>query len=120
MVELKGTHHFNDCNDMKRIMPNMRDGVLHAVLHAEEQNALNSHVINGNEVKKPSLLKTKYATYYNTRRAVINASVFRNYLKTYHSVNSGVKILHTAIVIKAVANWAKARPPCHLISAKFF
>jgi hypothetical protein len=26
MVELKGTHHFNDCPDMKTIMPNMRDG----------------------------------------------------------------------------------------------
>ena len=26
MVELKGTHRFNDCPDMKMIMPNMRDG----------------------------------------------------------------------------------------------
>jgi hypothetical protein len=48
MVELKGTHLFNDCTDMlKRIMPNMQDGVL----SAEERKILNSHVINGNKVK---------------------------------------------------------------------
>jgi hypothetical protein len=83
----------------------MRDGVL----STEERNTLNSCVINENEVKKLNLLKTKYATYYNTKRLDINASVFRNYLKTYHNVNSGVDIPYTAIVIKAVANWAKRK-----------
>jgi hypothetical protein len=63
------------------------------------------------EVKKPNPLKTKYATYYNKKRSDINASVFRNYLKTYHNVNSGVGIPYTAIVIKAVANWAKFKIP---------
>jgi hypothetical protein len=85
----------------------MRDGVL----STEERNTLNSCVINENEVKKPNPLKTKYATYYNTKRLDINASVFRNYLKTYHNVNSGVDIPYTAIVIKAVANWAKSKIP---------
>ena len=47
MVELKGSHRFNDCADMKTIMPNMRDGVL----SAEEWKILNSRVINGNEVQ---------------------------------------------------------------------
>jgi hypothetical protein len=28
VVELKGTHHFNNCEEMKRIMPNIHDGVL--------------------------------------------------------------------------------------------
>jgi hypothetical protein len=28
MVELTGSHCFNDCPDMQQIMPNMRDGVL--------------------------------------------------------------------------------------------
>jgi hypothetical protein len=111
MVELKATHRFNGCNDMKTMMPNMRDGVL----STEERNTLNSRVINDNEVvndnevKKPNPLKTKYATYYNKKRSDINASVFRNYLKTYHEVNSGVDILYTAIVIKVVANWAKSK-----------
>jgi hypothetical protein len=38
MVELKGTHHFNDCPDMKMIMPNMRDGVL----SSKDREILNS------------------------------------------------------------------------------
>jgi hypothetical protein len=54
MVELKGTtRRFNDCNDMKAIMPDMQDGVL----STEERNTLNSCVINENEVKKPNPLK---------------------------------------------------------------
>jgi hypothetical protein len=56
-------------------------------------------------------LKDKYVTYYNTKRSDINASVFRNYLKTYHNVNSGVDIPYTAIVIKAATNWAKSKTP---------
>jgi hypothetical protein len=107
MVDLKGTHRFNDCNDMKTIMTNMRDGIL----STDEWNTLNSRVINGNEVKKPNPLKTKYATYYNKKRSDINASVFQNYLKTYHNVNSGAGIPYTAIVIKTVANWAKSKTP---------
>jgi hypothetical protein len=106
MVELKGIHRFNNWNDMKRIVPNIQDGVL----STEERNTQNSCVINENEVKKPNPLKTKYATYYNTKRSDINAtSVFRHYLKTYHNVNSGVSIPYAAIVIKAVANWAKSK-----------
>jgi cAMP phosphodiesterase len=44
MVELKGTHRFNDCNDMKTIMPNMRNGVL----SKEDRKTLNSRVIGEN------------------------------------------------------------------------
>jgi hypothetical protein len=105
MVELKGTHRFNDCKDMKTIMPNMRDGVL----SEEDRRILNSRVINGNEVKKPNPLETKYATFYNKKRSQINANVFRNYLKTYHHVNSESKIPHTAIVIKAGTTWDKSK-----------
>jgi hypothetical protein len=52
MVELKGTHHFNGCDNMKTIMPNMQD----EVLSTEEWNILNSRFINGEEVKKPNPL----------------------------------------------------------------
>jgi hypothetical protein len=86
-------------------MPNMRDGIM----STEEQNTLNSRVTNDNEVRKPNPFKIEYATYYNKKRLDINASVFRNYLKTYHNVNSGVGIPYTVIVIKAVANWAKSK-----------
>jgi cAMP phosphodiesterase len=37
MVELKGTHCFNNCVNMKTIMPNMRDG---GVLSTEERKTL--------------------------------------------------------------------------------
>jgi hypothetical protein len=89
-------------------------------MSTEKRNTLNSCVINYNEVKKPNPLKTKYATCYTKTRSDINASVFQNYLKTYHNMNSGVGILYAAIVIKAVADWAKSKIPCHLISGKFF
>ena len=107
MVELKGTHRFNDCAHMKRIMPNMRDGVL----SARERKILNSRVINGNEVKKPNPIETKYATYFNKKRANINATVFRNYLKTYHEGKSESDIPLTAIVIKATTKWKKSKIP---------
>jgi hypothetical protein len=116
MVKLKGTHRFNDCNNMKTIMPNMRDGVL----STEERNTLNSCVINENEVKKPNPLNTKYATYYNTKRSDINVSVFRNYLKKYHNVNLGVDILYTVIVIKAAATGPKATPPVIRSAESYF
>ena len=62
----------------------MRDGVL----SAKDREILNSRVIDGKEVKKPNPLETKYATFHNAKRAEINATVFYNYLKTYHTVNS--------------------------------
>jgi hypothetical protein len=88
---------------MKTIMLNMRD----EVISTEEWNALNPRVINGNKVKKLSPLETKYATLYNTKRSDINATVFQNYLKTYHNVNSGFNIPQTAIA----TNWAKSKIP---------
>jgi len=105
MVELKGTHRFNNCTDMKRIMTNMRNGVL----SAEDREVLNSRVINGNDVKKPNPLETKYATFYNAKRAGINATVFRNYLMTHHKGKSESEIPMTAIVIKATTKWKKSK-----------
>jgi hypothetical protein len=107
MVELKGTHRFNECKEMKEIMPKIRDGVL----SREDRRILNSRVINGNTVKKPNPLKTKYATYFNAKRAAINATVFRNYLKTYHSKNPDSVIPQTAVVIKATTKWSKSKIP---------
>jgi hypothetical protein len=105
MVELKGTHRFNNCKEMSRIMPNMRDGVL----SAKDRRILNSRVINGDQVKKPNPLKTKYATFFNIKRAQLNASVFRNYLMTFHKGKSESEIPMTAITIKAITKWNKSK-----------
>jgi hypothetical protein len=62
----------SSCVDMKRIMPNIQEDVL----SAEDQKILNSPDINGNDVKKPNLLETKYATFFNAKRANINATIY--------------------------------------------
>jgi hypothetical protein len=105
MVELKGTHRFNNCKEMMRIMPNMRDGTL----SAEDRRILNSRVINGDKVKKPNPLKTKYATFFNIKRAELNASVFQNYLMKFHTGKSESEIPMTAITIKATTRWNKSK-----------
>jgi hypothetical protein len=107
MVELKGTHRFNSCEEMKKVMPNMRNGVL----SAKDREILNSRVINGTDVKKPNPLETKYATFFNKKRSERNASVFRSYLKTYHNQNPESEIPLSAIVIKADTKWNKSKIP---------
>ena len=105
MVELKGTHRFENCPDMKRIMPNLRNGVL----SEEDRKILNSRVINGREIKKPDPMKTKYAVYGNKKRTTINADVFRNYMKTYHKGKTESEIPLTAIVIMSTTKWKKSQ-----------
>jgi hypothetical protein len=107
MVELKGTHRFSSCSEMKRIMPNIRNGVL----SEKDRKIINSRVIGQNNVKKPNPLTTKYATYFNAKRAEINATVFRNYLEKFHKYKSESEIPMTAIVIKARTNWSKSKIP---------
>ena len=105
MVELKGTHRFNQCPEMRRIMPNLRNGVL----SEEDRKILNSRVINGREVKKPDPLETKYAVFHNEKRTEINASVFRSHLKTYNKGKSESEIPLTAIVIMSTTKWKKSQ-----------
>ena len=105
MVELKGTHRFNDCEDMRTIMPNMRDGVL----SADDRKMLNSRVINGKEVAQPNPFETKYATFYNLKRATVNAGIFQNYLNKHHKGKPESDIPLTAIVIKAKTSWNKSK-----------
>ena len=105
MVELKGTHRFNSCPHMRRIMPNLRNGVL----SKEDQKILNSRVINGRRIKKPDPLKTKYAVSHNFKRDEINVSVFRNYLQTYHKDISESEIPTTALVIMSTTKWKKSQ-----------
>jgi hypothetical protein len=105
MVELKGTHRFNSCPHMRRIMPNLRNGVL----SEEDRKILNSRVINGRGVKKPDPLTTKYAVSRNIKRDEINVGVFRNYLQTYHKGKSESEIPLSAIVIMSTTKWNKSQ-----------
>ena len=103
MVELEGTHRYKDCENMKTIMPTMRDNGLSDAA----RNILNSRVIDGTRVKMPDLKKTRFATFHNRNRAQINASVFEDYLKEYHGDATPENIPKTAIVIRAGAKWYK-------------
>jgi hypothetical protein len=105
MVELEGTHRFNSCPHMRRIMPNLRNGVL----SEEDRKILNSRVINGRDIKKPDPLATKYAVFGNVKRDQINVGVFQNYLQTYHKGKTESEIPLTAIVIMSTTKWKKSQ-----------
>ena len=57
----------------------------------------------------PNPKTTRFATFYNDKRCKINADVFKNYLKTYHSECSKTNICTSAIIIKATAEWGKCK-----------
>ena len=105
MVELKGTHRYKDCEDMKTIMPEVREGRFSDAHRA----ILNSRVINGNSVKMPNLGTTRCATYFNKNRCEIHAAVFKKYLHTYHKECDENSIPRTAIVIRAGAQWKNSK-----------
>ena len=105
MVELEGTHRYNKCSSMKEIMPTVRN----EGLTDEHRAILNSRVINGKDVKMPNIAETRFATYHNRKRCELNASVFKEYLKKYHSDCDETNIPKTAIVIKANATWTRSK-----------
>jgi hypothetical protein len=92
---------------MQRIMPNIQNGFL----LVEYWKILKSRVVNGKEIKNPNPLETKYATFFNAKRAAINASVFQTYLNSYHKGKSKFEIPQTGIVIKATTIWNKNKIP---------
>ena len=104
MVELKGTHRFKECPDMKRIIPGFRE---HG-LTEKDRELLNSRVVNGDSVKLPNVLKTKFASWTNAKRSVFNAIVFRKHLKKHHCSCTESNIPRTAVVIKSNAKWGKS------------
>jgi hypothetical protein len=107
LVELKGTHRYKDCPEMKRIMPDMRNNGLSVA----DRKILNSRVIDGDKVKMPRPETTRYATYHNAKRCGINIDVFRSYLEKYHATCTERNIPLTAIVIKSNARWGKSKVP---------
>ena len=107
MVELEGTHHYNDCPILKDLMPRFhREGLSQA-----DREMLNSRVIDGVNVKMPNLATTRFATFHNRNRCAKNADVFLSYLKQHHTSCEGSSIPRTALIIKAAARWTHCKSP---------
>ena len=104
MVELKGTHRFDECPTMKRIMPRLHQ----KGLSEEDRAILNTRVIDGDNVKYPNLEEARIASFYNTTRCNHNRHVFREYLKAHHSDSENTNIPRSAIVIKSKVYWGKS------------
>jgi len=107
MVELQGTHRFNQCPDMRRIIPGFRE----YGLTEEDRGILNSRVIDGDKVKMPDLSATRFASWTNVKKSEFNGAVFKDYLSKHHANCTKENIPMTAIVIKANAKWAKSGTP---------
>ena len=101
MVELKGNHQYSKCKRLQEIMCKMREGQL----SEENRKILNSRVIDGESVKMPNLMEVQFATFFNNKRAQINADVFKLYLEKYHKDATKDSIPLSGIVIKAKAKW---------------
>ena len=107
MVELKGTHRFKNCEDMKRIIPGMRA----YGLSDEDRAKLNSRVVDGVNVKLPDIDKTKFASWKNVTKSQFNAAVFKDHLEKFHGSCTKDNIPKTAVVIRADAHWSKSNAP---------
>ena len=107
MVELQGTHRFNQCPDMRRIIPGFRE---HG-LTEEDRAILNSRVIDGEQVKMPDISATRFASWTNVKKSEFNNAVFKDYLHRYHENCTKENIPMTAVVVKANAKWAKSGIP---------
>ena len=107
MVELQGTHRFRKCGLMQQVMPSLRiDG-----LTESHRTLLNSRVINGTTVKMPNIGTTRCATFFNNKRCLIHATIFKKYLETYHKDCDEFSIPKSAIVVRTGAHWQTSRRP---------
>jgi hypothetical protein len=116
MVELTGTHRFQNCPVFSKLMPELRKGNL----SPEMRKKLNSRVVDGEKVKIPSEGPVKYASHFNGTRANYNRSVFKDYLKKNHCGATRQSIPKTAIVIKSKVSWACNRKTLTPAQRKIF
>ena len=107
MVELKGTHRYSKCEQLKMIMPRLRN----QGMWKEAFDIFNSRVVDGKNVKLPNIAETKFATYHNTNRCDLNDTVFLQYLKEHHEGCNESNIPKTGIVIKASTFWTRSKQP---------
>ena len=102
MVELQGTHRFNECEVLREIMPELRNQGL-----SEEARAkLNERVVKLSDIPAEKVKDLRFATYFNQKRAEINRAMFLSYLKNYHSKDENEGVPRTAIVIKSNGSWS--------------
>lgn len=105
MVELQGTHRFNDCNVMKDIMPRLRvEG-----LSDDIRKILNERVMDMSSIPVDDIKNLRYACFYNKKRSELNRAVFISYLEGKHSKDKNDPIPDTAIVIKCNASWSNGQ-----------
>jgi hypothetical protein len=116
LVELKGTHRYNNCPVLQQIMPKTRN----EGLSQADRKILNSRVIDGIKVKMPRPEKTRFATFFNAKRCGINIDVFRRYLEKHHTDCTPGNIPESAIVIKSKACWGKSKVPLSFEQRKVF
>ena len=105
VVELNGTHRFNQCKIMREIMPALHQGGL----SAKHRDIFNSRLINNESVQAPPIDKTRVATFHNLPRSYHNRRAFREYLFRHHSGNRESTIPKTAIIIKSSMQWGKSK-----------
>jgi hypothetical protein len=99
MVELLGTHRFQNCPVFSKLMlmPEIRKGTV----SSEMRKLLNSRVVDGDKVQMPTHGRLKYATHYNKTTAQLNASAFKDCLKKNHSGATPQSVPKTALMIKS-------------------
>ena len=106
LVELKGTHRYSECQHMQRIMPMLRDT---GILSDADRKLINSRLVNGTSLPLPNLQTTRFASFYNQKRAETNTAVFHDYLAKYHAGYDENSVPDSAIIIKSTTRWGQTK-----------
>jgi hypothetical protein len=104
MVELDGHHRYAEDRELGKAMAEARNGDARNI-----RKMLSKRILTEGHVQMPRGLASRYATFTNVRRAVINGNIFKKYLAIYHTSNSNLPIPEGAIVIRGHAQWYTSR-----------
>jgi hypothetical protein len=100
MVELDGMHRYKDDPVFGRAMAQARDGN-----DSDLRKILRTREIYDNNLTVPQNLTARYAVHTNRKRAEINASVVRTYLRKFHCADRAQPIPDGAVIIRSSGNW---------------
>ena len=101
VVELKGTHRFNNCEVLRDIMPRLRE----EGLSDDIRQILNERVMDIRSIHTDNINNVRFACYSNKKRSELSQSVFFSYLESNHSQDPTIEIPKSAIVVKCDASW---------------
>jgi hypothetical protein len=104
LVELDGTHRYNNDPDLGIAMAQARNGDPTMI-----RAMLTSRVIHSNNLTLPQDLEARYAVYTNKKRSEMNANVVRQYLQQYHHEDDNVAIPKGALIIRGQARWSATK-----------